>query len=465
MSVKCQGKEIDDIVRRHSMYANDLKTTADTISSSSSNATNKTQADKNIHFDTAPIYKFALTGGPCGGKTTALERISSYLRERGFEVFTVPEAMTVLCSNGFSKEEYFKVDGMPYYVQHSIMDLQTSLEDSFERVLKASGKKGVILCDRGLMDGSAYMSPEGWDKLMEERGVSSAEIREGRYNAVFHLVTSAEGAEQFYSLENNAARNETAEQAREVDVLTRKAWLGHQNLMVFDNSTDFETKLRDIVAAVSKLVGLPTTMKNMTVKYLLRKNPDLAAFPEDVHYYIFDVEKVYLYNIDINSTSTSTDSNFIEEYSFIRKRSHISLQGKELGTTYGITTARTLHDGNNIEVKRIISSREYISAYHARDTSRHIVKQRRISFLYKTQSFNIHIYKEPIDNLCIVQAQAASVDDVDQCHNGESNGSTKREGNEPAVDFPPFLDLERRLENNKEDEEKFGSFNISLMND
>ena len=35
-----------------------------------------------------PIYKIVMTGGPCGGKTTCLERLSNYLRERGFEVIT-----------------------------------------------------------------------------------------------------------------------------------------------------------------------------------------------------------------------------------------------------------------------------------------------------------------------------------------------------------------------------------------
>lgn len=50
--------------------------------------------------------KKVLTGGPCGGKTTALARLSSYLRDRGFEIFTVPEAFTILASNGFSMD-YF----------------------------------------------------------------------------------------------------------------------------------------------------------------------------------------------------------------------------------------------------------------------------------------------------------------------------------------------------------------------
>lgn len=30
--------------------------------------------------DIAPIYKFVLTGGPCAGKTTSLDRLSTYFR-------------------------------------------------------------------------------------------------------------------------------------------------------------------------------------------------------------------------------------------------------------------------------------------------------------------------------------------------------------------------------------------------
>lgn len=30
--------------------------------------------------DVAPIYKFVLTGGPCAGKTTSLERLSTFFR-------------------------------------------------------------------------------------------------------------------------------------------------------------------------------------------------------------------------------------------------------------------------------------------------------------------------------------------------------------------------------------------------
>ena len=33
------------------------------------------------------VYKFVLTGGPCSGKTTAMERLQVFLRERGTILF------------------------------------------------------------------------------------------------------------------------------------------------------------------------------------------------------------------------------------------------------------------------------------------------------------------------------------------------------------------------------------------
>ena len=77
------------------------------------------------------------------------------------------------------------------------------------------------------MDGSAYMSQEAWERLLKKRDVQCvSELREGRYNAVYHLVTAAEGAEPFYTLENNAVRTESPELARKLDNMTRTAWVG-----------------------------------------------------------------------------------------------------------------------------------------------------------------------------------------------------------------------------------------------
>jgi hypothetical protein len=49
------------------------------------------------------------------------------------------------------------------------------------------------------------------------------------------MVTCAEGAESFYSLENNVARHETADEARSLDARTLKAWESHSKLSIFRN--------------------------------------------------------------------------------------------------------------------------------------------------------------------------------------------------------------------------------------
>ena len=68
-----------------------------------------------------PLYRIVLTGGPCGGKTTALARVSSYLRQRGFEVFTVPEAFTILCSNGLTMDYFSTREGMDLIIQGTVL--------------------------------------------------------------------------------------------------------------------------------------------------------------------------------------------------------------------------------------------------------------------------------------------------------------------------------------------------------
>lgn len=389
---------------------------------------------------TVPFYRVVLTGGPCGGKTTALARLSSYLRERGFEVTMAPEAFTLLYSNGLQLE-YFATEGMDLVIQAAVLDLQEAMEDGMETILKARGKPAVVLCDRGAMDGVAYMGAERFHKLLKSRNREVADVREGRYNAVFHMVTAADGAEQFYTLENNDARSETAEEAIAMDQKTQQAWIGHPRLLVLDNSTDFEGKMQRLIESMAKLVGLPTNLSRSSAKFILRGPPDLSKFT--VEYHMFEVEKVYLVNPELSSLSDVYE----DQYTFIRKRTNIGRDGQRIGgPVYGITTVQKTYDGQIVEKKRIMNGREYASCLKQRDLSRHVVRQQRISFLYLHQSFNIHVYEEPIKDLWILHAQV----------------ETANEG-ELQVDLPPFLEVVRRIKNTKEDDCKYGAFAVSLI--
>ena len=446
--------------------------------------TSSSEADNNHNSDSAPpIYRFVFTGGPCGGKTTALARVFSFLRERGFEAITCPEAYTLLSSNGMSAH-LFSTEGMPLYIQSAVFDTQMTLENSVQSVLKARGKPGVILCDRGSMDNTVYLDCQTFEqRILMPRNTDIVQVRDNRYDAIFHLVTAADGALNYYTLDNNAVRTESPEEAIQLDRRTQNAWVGHPHLYVFDNSTDFEGKMNRLVDVISKIVGLPSNLKRRSAKFLLEPLPldDITKlFPADIPFQMFDVEKVYL------QRSQDGDTNFTDpgqqNYSFVRKRSVVDTgSGTIVDSVYQSTNVTRTSDGEMIEQKRIITQREYATALFSRDPGRHIVRQRRVSFLYKLQSFTIHIYKQPAQGLSILHAQV----EVNKEHHKENeqgsthmNGEIEGDGNQAdktpdsgfngtgcsdKVILPPFLRAVRQLKETPEDEQNYGAYSLSLM--
>ena len=89
------------------------------------------------------------------------------------------------------------------------------LPDSALHQSRETGQPAVVLYDRGVLDGSAYVSSELWSEIMDENDFEW-NIRDKRYDAVVHMVSAAEGAEAFYDY-GNETRYETVEQARERD--------------------------------------------------------------------------------------------------------------------------------------------------------------------------------------------------------------------------------------------------------
>ena len=55
---------------------------------------------KAISSSKHPIYRVALTGGPCAGKTTALATLTDKLGTLGYKVLIVPEAATLMMKGG-----------------------------------------------------------------------------------------------------------------------------------------------------------------------------------------------------------------------------------------------------------------------------------------------------------------------------------------------------------------------------
>lgn len=91
------------------------------------------------------------------------------------------------------------------------MQLQMTKEKIFMEAAKTmKAEKILIVCDRGQLDNKAYMKETEFISLMDRMGWEEVQLRD-EYDAVFHLVTAAKGAQEYYTTANNAARKETVE--------------------------------------------------------------------------------------------------------------------------------------------------------------------------------------------------------------------------------------------------------------
>ena len=71
-------------------------------------------------------------------------------------------------------------------------------------------------------------------------------LRDNRYDAVVHMVTAADGAEEFYANLSNEARYESVEEAVEKDRKLREAYMGHKRWVMIDNTADnFQMKINN----------------------------------------------------------------------------------------------------------------------------------------------------------------------------------------------------------------------------
>ncbi len=209
------------------------------------------------------VIEIVLTGGSCAGKTQSLETLAGQLRHDGHRVITVPEVATMLIKGGVQDiGDIAREDGEAYcrfqrevFLTHRAMRRRArSMAEGFDTPV------AVILYDRGELDGMAYHSHDCFDRLAAEDDTTIPGIRDS-YSAIMHLVTTADGAEDFYSGANNSARWDNAEEARFFDTKVLRAWSGGPHQFVIDNSTDYVGKFERLLHATISLLDAPGQMQ------------------------------------------------------------------------------------------------------------------------------------------------------------------------------------------------------------
>ena len=325
------------------------------------------------------IQKIVITGGPCGGKTTALSWIANNLPQRGYKVLFVPETATELIGGGLTPWGC----GTNLDYQRCQMELQLTKERLFERGGRTmDADKLLIVCDRGAMDNKAYMTDEEFDQLCREMGTDEKTLRD-RYDAVFHLVTAAKGVLSAYSNDNNAARYETPEVAAAVDDRIIAAWTGHPHFRVIDNSTHFEEKLERLLDEILSFLGEPKPLE-VERKFLI-EYPDVDWLESQP-----DCRRV-----EISQTYLLAGPN---EEAWVRERED------DGNYTYYETVKKPLDGEKLVEVERNLTQKEYLKRLVDADPARRTVRRKRYCLISGGQYLEVDLFPFWSDRaLCEVQ--------------------------------------------------------------
>ncbi|MGN1020442.1 MAG: AAA family ATPase [Aristaeellaceae bacterium] len=313
------------------------------------------------------ISKIVITGGPCAGKTTAISWIQNNFTRLGYRVLFVPETATELITGGLAPWTC----GSNVDYQKCQMKLQMEKEKVFQQgAATMNAEKVLIVCDRGMLDNKAYMTELEFSTVLSSLGCNEVELRD-QYDAVFHLVTAAKGAEQFYTTANNTARTETVEQAAALDDKLIAAWTGHPHLRIIDNATDFEDKLKRLMAEITAFLGEPEPLE--TERKFLIEYPDVAALEKMPNCKRVEIIQTYL-----NAGE--------DEESRVRQR------GIDGSYIYTQTTKRRVTDRTRVEVERRLSQEEYLQLLMDADPICRPIRKTRYCLTSGSQYFEIDVY-------------------------------------------------------------------------
>lgn len=329
------------------------------------------------------IKRIVLTGGPCAGKTTALVRINEHFSALGYKVFTVPEVPTMITQSGWN----YLTDNHDFYYEGEkvILETQLELEDKVMRMAQTCKEPCVIVCDRGAMDISAYISAEMWEELTHSCHTSTEELRTGtRYDAVLHLVSAADGAEQFYTTANNAQRYEKADEAglriaRELDKKVIQAWTGHPHLRVINNGEDFEQKMNRVLREIAAVLELPQSIEEER-KYIVRVT---GAIPDCIESEILQTYLTAEPGCEVRLRRRTTNGNVINIH----------------------TTRKRLSSSEELVTERTVTNALYESLLQQADPYRNAISKRRRSFIYQGQFFELDTYQGILNGLVILETK------------------------------------------------------------
>jgi len=321
------------------------------------------------------IYLFCITGGPCAGKTTCLQFLSERFTPQ-YKVYIIPELATMTVGAGVAIiPSEFTPDTHTVFTK-GIMKAQMDLENYFYEIAKIQKEDVIIFTDRGMCDNLAYCSEETKERVFNETGWNTQKLTNQRYDAIFHLVTAADGAEEFYTTENNEARSEGVDLAKMLDKWTQNSWISHQSHFVIDNSIPgFNKKVERLYMLIANFLGISANM-HYVKKYLIPSGFDTKKIPEEIKH-----------------------ASFYEEFDFLKcgeenKRMWVKKRTDPSGNNSYALITRTMSDKEEerIELKRKISAKIYNEYAWQKDPAMNTLKKDFVVFTCNNTNYMVETY-------------------------------------------------------------------------
>jgi CYTH domain-containing protein len=333
------------------------------------------------------IYKIVLTGGPCGGKTSSIPLLKSFLEAKGWEVYSVPESATLLSGHGIRLGD--PDPAMRRAVQVGILHTQMAMEDAMMAAAKASKQNAVVLCDRAIMDGKVYTPNDLWLPFLQSQELSELKVRH-RYDAVFHMTSIANGAPHLYNFDN-PARWEDVNQAVVNDIKTQNAWVGHPHLRVIDNSTDFPGKVARLCAGIEKFIA--SDHKEVERRFLIE--------PADIKQFELNRSSLSAVTLEVSQTYLKTTDGTVARWRMIGEAGH-----NQVVYTHTIKSPKV--GASCTEIEKQLTSDEFNALKFSVDPTRSIITKRRHCFLWHGKQFELDEFTNPVKDMLILEVELDS---------------------------------------------------------
>lgn len=321
-----------------------------------------------------------IEGPPCSGTTTALATISAWCQEHNFVPIIVPEPATPLINSGLNKYD-------PLF-QGWVIEESLNAQRLRQRVVAEKGYENVVyLYDTWLMRGQAYVQADdpraAFTAILEKEGVSLARAL-GEPDGVIFLETAAIDAAEFYTLENNEARDETPEQAIELNHLTHAAWNGAQHLQYIANAgRNFEQKMQECIKALSRILGVPEPIES-ELKYVLH-NFALTKIPDNACK--VSIVQTYLVNSTPNVVERVRARGYGDDWLFFH------------------TKKEAIGPGTSIETERMITQEQYERLLIRRDLSRSPIHKDRYCFSHGGHYWELDVFAGSRAGLVLLEVE------------------------------------------------------------